>query len=228
MSCPAQMQAGRDVESPPRTSALALAGLIGPIWFTTLVVLQGFLQPDYSHVRMPISALAAWPTGWIQSANFYVTGALTIAFASALHRGVRPTQRGGVGTTFLGLGGVGIVLAGLFPWKMVDGVPTETPPHVVGAIMAFACTGVGVIALSRRMRADRHWRDLATYTLWSGIAVLVLFVAVGFFAIGDGTPLHPWAGLLQRVLCAVWFTWLIAAAVRLRAVSREPIVARTA
>jgi hypothetical protein len=37
-------------------------------------------------------------------------------------------------------------------------------------------------------------------------AVLLLFVAVGFFAIDDGAPLHAWAGLLQRVLCAVWFT----------------------
>jgi hypothetical protein len=50
--------------------------------------------------------------------------------------------------------------------------------------------------------------------------VLVLFVAVGFFAIEDGTPLHPWAGLIQRVLCVVWFTWLILLAVRLRRISR--------
>jgi len=66
---------------------LALAGIVAPIWFTGLVVLQGFLQPDYSHVRLPISALAAWPTGWIQNVNFYVTGALTMIFAFALHRG---------------------------------------------------------------------------------------------------------------------------------------------
>ena len=60
---------GNDIESDtetrrrPRTSTLALAGIIGPIWFTTFVVLQGVLLPDYSHVRLPISALAAWPTG---------------------------------------------------------------------------------------------------------------------------------------------------------------------
>jgi hypothetical membrane protein len=205
--------------SSPRASLLALAGIIGPIWFTTLVVVQGFLLPDYSHVRMPISALAAWPTGWIQTANFHVTGILTIVFAAALHRGVEPTQHGAVGAGFLAFGGVGIILAGLFPWRMIDGVPTETPPHVVGAIMTFACTGIGVLFLSRRMKADARWRGLAAYTMWSGIAILVLFVALGFFAIEDGTPLHPWAGLLQRVLCAVWFTWLIAAALRLRSVT---------
>ena len=43
-----------------------------------------------------------------------------------------------------------------------------------------------------------------------------MFVAVGFFAIDDRAPLHAWAGLLQRVLCAVWFTCLIVLALRLR------------
>ena len=201
-----------------RARALALAGIVGPIWFTTLVVLQGFLLPDYSHVRLPISALAAWPTGWIQNINFCVTGALGMAFALALHRGAQPTPRGRAGIALLVISGIGIVLAGFFPWKMVDGVPTETPPHVIGAITAFAAAGLGLIVFSRRMTADPRWRDLATYTMYTGIAVLVLFITVGFFAVDDGTPLHPWAGLLQRVLCAVWFVCLIVLAVRLRAV----------
>jgi hypothetical protein len=60
-----------DVPAPiSRARALALAGIIGPLSFTTLVVVQGFLLADYSHVRLPISALAAWPTGWIQDINF--------------------------------------------------------------------------------------------------------------------------------------------------------------
>jgi hypothetical protein len=63
---------------------------------------------------------------------------------------------------------------------MVDGVPTETPPHVVGAVMTFAATGLGLIVFSRRMVADPRWHDLATYTMYSGIAVLLLFVTVGF------------------------------------------------
>jgi hypothetical protein len=48
--------------------------------------------------------------------------------------------------------------------------------------------------------------------------MLVLFIALGFFAIAEGTPLHPWAGLLQRALCAVWFTLLIVLSIRLRRV----------
>jgi hypothetical protein len=103
---------------------------------------------------------------------------------------------------------------------MIDGVPTETRPHVVGAIMTFAATGLGWLIFSRRMSADRQWRDLSTYTMATSVAMLVLFVALGFFAVDEGTPLHPWAGLLQRVLCVVWFTLLIVLAIRLRRVAR--------
>lgn len=203
-----------------RTDNLALAGIIGPIWSTALIVVQGVVQPDYSHIRMPISALAAWPTGWIQNLNFYVMGALTIIFAPALHRSVRSTSRGATGVALLAIEGLGLVLDGLFPWKMMGGVPTETPPHVVGAITTFASTGLGLIVFSRRMSADSRWRHLATYTLCSGIAVLVLFVLVDFFAVDDGAPLHSWTGLLQRVLVAVWCVWMLMLAVRARAVSR--------
>jgi hypothetical membrane protein len=218
MSLPAQMHRNSDagIQRRSRTRTLALAGIIGPIWFTTLVVVQGVLVPDYSHVRMPISALAAWPTGWIQTLNFYVSGALTIAFGFGLQHAVQPTRQGRTGFVLLVVGGIGLVLAGVFPWRMVDGVPTETPPHVVGAVMTFAATGLGLIVFSRRMVADPRWHDLATYTMYSGIAVLLLFVTVGFFAIDDGAPLHAWAGLIQRVLCAVWFACLIVLAVRVR------------
>ena len=215
------VESDTEVRRRQRTSTLALAGIIGPIWFTTLVVLQGWLLPDYSHVRLPISALAAWPTGWIQSVNFCVAGVLTMAFTVALHHGVHPTRRGGTGVALLVIGGLGLVWAGIFPWKMVDGVPTETTAHVIGAVTVFTATGLGLIVFSRRMIADPRWRGLATYTMFAGIAVLLLFVVVGCVAIDDGAPLHAWAGLLQRVLCAVWFTCLIVLALRLRSGRRE-------
>jgi hypothetical protein len=54
----------------------------------------------------------------------------------------------------------------------------------------------------------------------SGVAVLLLFVTIGLLAVDDAAPLHPWAGLLQRILCAVWFTCTIVLAIRLRGLSQ--------
>jgi cytochrome b len=67
------------------------------------------------------------------------------------------------------------------------------------------------------MITDERWRSLAGFTRWSGALVLVLFLVLGFFAIEDGAPLHRWTGLIQRVLVAVWFVWMIVVALRIRA-----------
>jgi hypothetical membrane protein len=193
------------VSAGARGAALSVAGIIAPIWFTTLVVIQGILQPDYSHVTMPVSALAAWPAGWMQRLNFYVLAALMGVFAIGVHRAVQPTRYGLLGILLLLASCLGLVIAGLFSWIMVNGVPTETKPHVAGAVLSFSGASAGFIALSRRMRADAQWRTVAPYVLATGLAMLILFMVLGAFAIEDGAPLHPWAGLLQRFVVLLWF-----------------------
>ena len=42
----------------------------------------------------------------------------------------------------------------------------------------------------------------------------LLFLVLGFYAIEDDTPLHPWVGLLQRILVAVWLACTIVMARR--------------
>ncbi len=108
---------GRTTQDPPsnsrnRVSALAAVGIAGPIVFTALVVVQGLLHPDYSHVAMPISALAAWPSGWLQIVSFLAFGLLTIANAIGLHLGVDQGRGGVLGPALLVLSGVGLVVAG--------------------------------------------------------------------------------------------------------------------
>lgn len=108
---------------------------------------------------------------------------------------------------------------GAFSWRMVGGVPRETTPHVVGAVIVFLGTGLGLMLLSRRLRADAQWRDLATYTFASGITVTLLFVLAGALVMGEGAPLHAWAGAFQRAVCGVWFACEITLAIRARAVT---------
>jgi uncharacterized protein DUF998 len=199
---------------------LAVAGIIAPVWFVTLVIVQGILQPDYSHVAMPISALAAWPAGWMQCLNFFVFATLMAAFAIGLHNAVLPTRLGLAGIVLLLASSVGMLLAGFFPWINVNGVPTETRPHVVGAVLSFACASTGLMVLSRRLAADPRWRGLSTYVLGTGIVMLMLFLMLGAFAIEDGAPLHGWAGLLQRVILVVWFPCILVMARRMLRTSR--------
>jgi hypothetical membrane protein len=170
---------------------------------------------------MPISALAAWPMGWMQNLTFCVAGVLVIAFVIALHRSVRQAHRGRAGHVLLLIGGAALAMNAVFPWKIVDGVPAEPTTHAASAITTFLATALGMMVFSRRMTTDEHWRSLARYTHWSGIVVLVLFLVLGFFAIEDGAPLHRWIGLIQRVLVAVWFVWMTVIARRILAGGRH-------
>ena len=200
---------------------LAIAGVVGPIGFIILVVVQGTMQPDYNHISMPISALAAWPAGWLQNLNFFVFATLMAAFAIGLNDAILPTRFGFLGIALLLANSLGIFMAGLFPWINVNGVPTETPPHVVAAVLTFSSASIGLGVLSHRMTADPLWHDLSAYVFGTGLVMLLLFIAVGGFAIDEGTPLHRWAGLLQRVLVMVWVVCLLVMARRILRLARE-------
>ena len=222
-----RVAAVRASKGAPVAALLASAGILGPILFTVAFIVQALFQPGYSHVADPVSALAAAPNGWIQSANFLVFGSLMIAFALGLHQGIRPTRRGIVGPVLVALSGVGLILAGVFPWTLdASGEYTVSVGHVVGAVIAFLATGAGLIVLSRRMVRDPSWRSLSSYSLGSGIAVAVLFLATGPLAVPDDAPLHDWAGLLQRATVAVWFACTIVLGLRLLRVARDDEVTR--
>jgi hypothetical membrane protein len=201
--------------TPRSLTPFAPAGIVGPLCFTVLVIVEGMLSPGYSHLRLPISALAAYPYGWLQRLNFYQLGVLMALFTVGLHRAVRPTRYGSVGIWLLLLNAAGLLVAGTFSWIMVDGVPTETAAHVVGAVLSFTGVGLGLTVLSRRLRADPHWRGLAAYTLATGVAILTLFVLMATLAVPESAPLHPWFGLIQRVVVALWFACTIALAMQM-------------
>lgn len=209
------------------TAALAVAGIAGPVIFAVVALVQSLLRPERSLVADPISALAAGPSGWVQDVNFLVFGLLMIAYAIGLHLGVRPTRRSMVGLAFLVLSGVGLVWAGLFPSTDATGARWDDRVlHIVAFPTTFLGAGIGLIVMSRRMAGDPRWRSLATYALATGIAMLLLLLAGGGLVRVPGAPLHPWWGLFQWVLLAVWFPCTVVLALRLLRVARAVEAAR--
>jgi hypothetical protein len=93
--------------------------------------------------------------------------------------------------------------------------------HSVNGTIFFLSIGIALVAVSLRLRADARWHGLATYTLVTGVALVVLFFALGLLALRTGAPLHDWLGLLQRLVLAVWFPCIVLLAFRLRRVSAE-------
>jgi hypothetical protein len=69
---------------------LLRCGLVaGPV-FATAFLLEGAVRDGYRPLRHPVSSLALGPGGWIQAANFAVTGTLFLAGAAGLSRAGDP------------------------------------------------------------------------------------------------------------------------------------------
>ena len=202
-------------------TALAAAGIAGPIIFASVALVHSLLRSDHSLVAHPISALAAGPSGWVQNVNFLLFGILMIAYAMGLHLGVRYSRAGVVGVAFLVLSGVGLMWGGVFPATDATGAfDGERLLHIPGFVMTFLGGGIGLILISRRMARDPRWKGLATYALATGIAMLVLIVGGGGLVRPPGAPLHAWFGLFQWVLLAVWLPCTVVLALRLLNLAR--------
>lgn len=202
-------------------SALALAGIADPIIFAVVALVHSLLRPDHSLMELPISALAAGSSGWVQNANFLLFGSLMIAYAVGLHLGVRPSRVGVAGFAFLVLSGIGLLWVGLIPATDATGAFDENRLlHIPGFIMTFLGAAIGLIVMSRRMARDPKWKSVATYALACGIVMLVLFLVGGGLVRPPGAPLHAWLGLFQWVLLVVWLPCTIVLAFRLLRLAR--------
>jgi len=196
-------------------TAFAIVGILGPILFVFGVTVQSIINPDYNHVLLPISALAAWPSGWIQNLTFFVFGFLFAIFAIGLHLGISTSRQGILGVGLLVLAGFGVVFAGVFPWALVDGQFLAPRGHIIATVVAFLSVGIGFIILSRRLLLDDNWQRLAPHALLTGVFILVFFLVFGILARPQDALLHAWGGFIQRMMLGVWFGCTILLSIRL-------------
>lgn len=211
---------------------LAAAGVCAPILFTIGFVMQGFLRTDlrlgYNPIAQEVSDLTAGPLGWVQQVNFLVFGLLVIAFGIGLSQGVRKASPWMVGPALVVWNGIELIIAGLFPRSENAAGHIYDPlgVHMMNGMFFFLCIGIVLVILSLQLARDERWRNLAIYTRVTGILVFVLNVLNGFFAEAVGDPLHPWLGLFQRTILAVWFLCLIILALRLWRLGGRDVVDR--
>src|SRR5262245_5709996 len=97
------------------TRALLMCGAIAGPLFVVVFLIEGATRADYNPLRHPVSSLALGDDGWIQTANFIVTGLLMLAYAIGLWRALR--RRGGSrwGPLLVGIVAIGLIGAGFFP-----------------------------------------------------------------------------------------------------------------
>ncbi|HEV8560192.1 MAG TPA: DUF998 domain-containing protein [Actinophytocola sp.] len=110
-----------------QTARLLTAGIVAGPLFLVVWALQAFTRDGFDPGRHPLSLLSLGDLGWIQIANFVVTGALFVACAVGLRRVLHPGPGGTWGPRLVGAVGAGLMVAGVFVTDAGAGFPAGAP-----------------------------------------------------------------------------------------------------
>ena len=201
-------------------SLLGYGVLAGPVYVITVVAQALLLRPGFDLAHDDASLLSNGSLGWIQSANFVVTGLMVIACAV----GVRHALGGGRGATWgpalLALYGVGLIGAGIFVADPMNGFPPGTAAgrpivisahgilHIVAAAIGFLGLVAACFVFARRFAGERR-RGWAWFSGVTGVAFLAAFAGLASGSESVVVILAFWAALILA------WTWIAALSVHL-------------
>lgn len=183
---------------------LLLAGMLaGPI-YVVLGVVQVLAREGFDVRRHALSLLANGAWGWVQTANFLLAGILVLAGALGVRRALRGERAGTWGPVLLGLYGVGLLGAGVFPADPGAGFPPGTPdPEGMSraGLLHFAFGGIGFYALiaacfvfARRFAGEAR-RGMTALSIVTGAGFLASFGAIASGSISTATMLAFYAAV---------------------------------
>ena len=197
-------------------SLLGYGVLAGPFYVAVALVQALWLRPGFDLSHDDVSLLSNGTLGWIQVANFIVTGAMVVLCAAGVRRATRSTWA----PILLALFGAGMIAAGIFVADPMNGFPAGAPagrPDTISVhgMLHIASAGIGFIGfvaacfvMARRfaVQHDRTWKWLSLAT---GVVFLAAFAGVASGSGSSAVVIGFWIGLL-----AAW-TWIAALSIRL-------------
>lgn len=192
------------------TRSLLGWGVVAGPFYLVVGLAQALLVPGFDLSRHALSLLLIGPLGWIQAANLCLSGLMVLAAAVGFVR-LMP-RRGNVWAgVFLGLYGLSLVAAAIFPPDPMGGFPlggtdattvsTSGLLHLMAGAIGFVSLAVAAAIIGAWLR--RAGRRGAAIVSWIAAAVIVL----GFLG-GAALAMVP-AGiaLLWLAVVAGW-AWL--------------------
>ena len=220
-------------EHPLSLKVLLVCGVIAPVFFIVMFLIEGATRADYSPLRQPVSSLSIGELGWTQITNFLISGSLLLAFAIGLRQTLRSSGNPGGGPFLIGLVGLGLVGSGIFVTDPLNGYPPGTPLiplertthgilHDLFGIPVFLGLPIACFVFRKQFARLRE-SGWANYSALAGFAMFAIFflARLGFKQIGG---FADFAGLFQRLSLIVGFTWIALLAVKMFTV-HPPVLA---
>ena len=172
--------AGRITPAAASTRALRACAAAGPL-FVAVAVVQALTRPGFNLTRNALSLLDDGTLGWIQAANFIVTGLLLIAASVAVRRAITAGPGRRWAPRLLAITGFGLIGGGIFHPDPSGGFPPGTPQdasaisswhgvlHQVSGSAAFLALIAFCFVAARRYRACGQ-RTAAACSVTAGVA----------------------------------------------------------
>jgi hypothetical protein len=199
-------------------SLLGYGVLAGP-FYVLVVAAQAATRDGFDPTRHAASQLANGSLGWIQIANFVLTGAMTVAGAVGIRRALGPGRLSMWASALLGSYGAALVIAGCFRADPSDGFPPGTPAGVGEVswhgLVHFAVAGLGFACLVAACMVLGAWfaRSGESGWAWFSRVTGVLF-GVSFVALASAAGGATMIVIFTAALVLAW-GWLAAVSVTL-------------
>ena len=181
------------------------AGVAGTVLFAVIYLIEGATRPGFNALAQTISSLSFGPDGWMQRANFILCGVSVLWLAFVW----RQILKGGAGARwypiFHALEGVGLLGLGAF---------TLDPLHTISMVVTLDAMVLGFFVIARRFWVTPGWRWMAWFTIACGVWPNLLLPLFGV-ALHPGSPLSPYAGLIERLATCQDIIWGIVVLVSL-------------
>jgi len=190
-------------------SLLGYGVIAGPL-YVVVSLAQALTRDGFDLSKHAWSLLTNGELGWIQIANFIVTGLMTIAAAAGLRRALAAGRGRTWAPLLIATFGVSLVAAGVFRADPAQGFPVGTPEttaiswhgmlHFVAGGVGFLCLIAACFVLASRFSRDGR-RGLAWFSRITGVAFLA-----GFAGIASGSH-GPTTLAFVAAIVLVW-AWL--------------------
>jgi hypothetical membrane protein len=197
---------------------LLYAGIVGPLLFIVVFLVEGLTRPGYSAWRHYVSQLATGDGGWVQTVNFLMCGTLVIAFAVGL-RATLKGSRGSIGGPLLiGLFGVALLVAGTFVTDPALGYPVGAAQahtihgmiHGLAGLAAFTLLPAAAFVMAWHFAAQPESRRWTRYSVGVGLLIVGCFIASTGVSVLDerGIWVNAPTGFIQRIAIITGWTWM--------------------
>lgn len=195
------------------TKALLGWGVVAGPFYLVVGLAQALIVPGFDLSRHALSLLLLGGFGWIQAVNLCLSGLMVLAASVGFWR-LMPRRANVWAGIFLGLYGVSLFAAAIFPPDPMGGFPvggTDATTASVSGLLHLVAGAIGFVSLAVAAVIIGAWfrrvgRRGAAVTSWIAAAVIVF----GFMG-GAALAMVPVGiGLLWLAVVAGW-AWLAVA-----------------